>query len=108
MINPLFESVSRSIVQEIDPEKIFIFGSYAKNEQREDSDLDIMVVLKDIAKYRRSRLNIITSLRKALMEINIPKDILVFDEKEIEEWKNSQNHIISRALNNGICLYERS
>ena len=108
MNNNLFNEISSTIVRDINPEKIILFGSYARNEQTPDSDLDIMIILKNDSMQMHSKIKAISSIRKSLMNINVPKDILVFFETEIDEWKNSKNHIISRALNDGLCIYERS
>jgi uncharacterized protein len=85
MENILFDKISRTIVQELDPEEIIIFGFYAKDEQTQDSDLDILIILKKYSFDVNSRLKIISAMRKSLVNINIPKDILIFDETEIDE-----------------------
>lgn len=44
------ESIEKQIVaalQPLDPEKVILFGSYARNEMREDSDVDLYIVSKE-------------------------------------------------------------
>ena len=36
---------ARRIVEKFQPEKVILFGSYAKGEQREGSDVDLLVVM---------------------------------------------------------------
>jgi len=40
------EEAKEILVIEFNPEKIYIFGSYAWGNPTEDSDLDIMIVVK--------------------------------------------------------------
>ena len=96
------------LVKEIDPEKIILFGSYAKGNQTPESNLDLLIIEKDEFNHTRNRWNELTRIRKILASYRIAKDILVFSKSEEEEWKNSVNHIISSALKEGSLLYERS
>ena len=36
---------ARQIVEKFQPDKVILFGSYAKGEQRKDSDVDLLVVM---------------------------------------------------------------
>ena len=46
MLDPEKNKVIVDYLQPYNPEKIGIFGSYARNESRPDSDLDILINLK--------------------------------------------------------------
>ena len=43
MISPEQESIIKDTLKRYSPSMVGIFGSYARNEQRESSDLDILV-----------------------------------------------------------------
>lgn len=43
----------------------------------------------------------------ALRKFQVPKDILVFSNEEVEYWHDSLNHVLARALWEGRILYER-
>jgi predicted nucleotidyltransferase len=45
-MNPEVTNIIISILQEYNPVKIGIFGSYARNENRQSSDIDILVKFK--------------------------------------------------------------
>ena len=36
---------AKQIVEKFQPDQVILFGSYAKGEQREDSDVDLLVVM---------------------------------------------------------------
>ena len=99
----LKEAVKR-IVSAVDPEKIILFGSHAYGEPKKGSDLDLLVVVKEssLPRYRRS-----VPIYKALAGILIPKDILVYTEKEIEEWSNVPLAFITTIIRKGKVIYER-
>jgi len=55
-----------------------------------------------LPRYRRS-----VPIYKALAGILIPKDILVYTEKEIEEWSNVPLAFITTIIRKGKVIYER-
>jgi predicted nucleotidyltransferase len=101
------ENIVEDIVNEVDPEKIILFGSFAKGNQDQDSDLDLLIIEKAPFTKNRSRRREIQRIREKLSKYRIPKDILVYDKLEFEYWKDSVNHIIANSLRDGKILYER-
>jgi len=99
----LGEVVER-ILKVVTPVKIILFGSYAYGKPIGDSDLDILVVVDELASTRRElRLKI----REALREYLLPKDIVVATTRDVEEWKNVSNAFITSIIREGRVLYER-
>jgi predicted nucleotidyltransferase len=85
-------------------EKIILFGSYAYGQPKEDSDLDLLVVVKksNLPRHKRAR-----EIRKQLWGLtDTPKDILVYTEDEINEWKDVEQAFITKVMNKGRILYE--
>jgi len=105
--NEIINRIVKDIVEETNPEKIILFGSYANGTQNEDSDLDLLIVEKESFGKIRSRRKEINRVRKKLSEYRISKDILIYDINEYNDWKNSLNHIIGRSIREGKVLYER-
>jgi len=105
--NEVLERMVEAIVREVDPEQIYLFGSYARGEPGPDSDVDFLVVEREPFGPQRSRLGEITRMRRALSTFRVAKDILVFSAEEFAYWKDSLNHIIARCLREGRLLYER-
>lgn len=105
--NQLIDSMVKSIVQEIGPEKIYLFGSAAHGQVRGDSDIDLMIIENEPFGYQRSRREELKRIRRAIASYHAPKDILVYSQDEIKKWQDSINHIIGRCLREGRLLYER-
>lgn len=96
-----------AIVKEADPEQIYLFGSYARGQAGEDSDLDLLIIEKDGFGPTRSRRSEMGRLWRALARFRVPKDILVYTPEEIARWRDSKYHVIAHALKEGKLLYER-
>ena len=95
------------IVQEVQPEQIYLFGSRARGEAREDSDVDLLVVERDDFGPGRSRLREIDRISDALYPFRIPTDILLYSAAEYTKWKSSINHVVGHCEREGRLLYER-
>ncbi len=99
----LLEEVVKRIVRSADPEKIILFGSYAYGEPHDSSDLDILVVKPtDLPRYKRS-----VPIYRALADLLIPMDILVYTPQEIDVWKDVPQAFITRILKKGKVVYEK-
>jgi predicted nucleotidyltransferase len=93
----------RRIIENFNPEKIILFGSYAYGQPTADSDIDLMVIMNTEEKPHKRAV----SLRKALKGIGIPKDIIVKTPEEFERFKDIVGTIIYPAAHKGKVLYER-
>jgi len=79
------QATSADLLKQVSkPRKIILFGSYARGTQTEDSDVDLVVVLERFESRHRE----IVRLRRALDPIEMPIDVLVYSEKEVEERGN--------------------
>ncbi|MEW6381179.1 MAG: nucleotidyltransferase domain-containing protein [bacterium] len=69
---------------------MYLFGSYARGEAREQSDLDFLVVEKSL-KSRRTEM---VRLHDAIRPMRIPVDILVVSEAAFTEWADVKGTVI--------------
>ncbi|MDI7250688.1 MAG: nucleotidyltransferase domain-containing protein [Bacillota bacterium] len=101
--NELIKEIVRRIVAVADPEKVILFGSYARGEQDEYSDVDIMVI-KDssLPRYRRAG-----PIRLALADLPVDKDIIVFTPQEEKEWATASTSLVATVLREGRVVYEK-
>jgi predicted nucleotidyltransferase len=94
------------------PYKIILFGSYAKGEATEDSDIDLMVILdnNNISKTYEERMNKKLYIRKLVREINykIALDILVYSKEELKMIKENGNYFIYELEPTGKIIYEKA
>jgi uncharacterized protein len=103
----IINQMAECIVKEVNPARIILFGSSARGQAREDSDVDLLVIEDAPFGAGRSRFRETGRINRALAGFSVPKDILVYSIEEVERWRNSLNHVISHALREGRDLYVR-
>ena len=103
----LLDQMVQAIVAEVDPEQVILFGSRARGDAREDSDVDLVVVEAEPFGPERSRRQELVRLYHALAEFPVSTDILVYSHDDVDYWRDSLNHVLARALREGKVLYER-
>lgn len=87
-----------------DPVKIMLFGSYAQGRPSEDSDLDILVIEKEL----RTRRKEMVRLRRLLRPLRIPVDVIVVSEKVFNEWATTPGNIFYEAASEGRVMFEEA
>ena len=102
-IQEKIDKMVRRIVKKFKPEKIILFGSYARGTPTRDSDVDLLIIMPVLGSKREKRIEI----GVALHDIRIPKDIIVATPDEVERRKNLVGTIIRPALEEGKVLYAR-
>ncbi len=100
------DSIAKAIVGVSHPLKIILFGSRARGNANEHSDIDLLVVgERPSTPWSRNRL--IGDMRRSLPDVKVPVDILFFTPEEMNRWKETTNHVVREALDEGDVLYER-
>lgn len=103
----LLQQMVATIVDEVAPETIILFGSRARGTANENSDIDLLVVETEAFSPQRSRRKEAARLYMALRSMAVSKDILLYSRAEFEHWKNSPNHVVGRAHREGRVLHGR-
>lgn len=91
------------IVNEYQPKKIILFGSYAYGEPTEDSDVDLLII-KDTGKRPIDRWIEVKRLLRDTSR-SLPVSPLVYTEKEIEERNAMKDFFIEEIFEKGEVLY---
>ena len=97
------ESLVRRIVARIRPQKVIIFGSYAKGTATIKSDLDVFVI-KDTELPMANRAD---DLKPILLRTPIPVDIHIYTPEEVEEFGKAQFSFINSILKSGNTVFEK-
>jgi len=95
--------IKRRILGVSDPEQIILFGSYARGNYGPDSDLDLLVVMKDVKSTRQES----NRLRRSLRGLLMPVDILVATPEQLQKHRKTVGLIYRSLLEEGIVIYER-
>jgi predicted nucleotidyltransferase len=100
------KEMASAIVQAVHPMAVILFGSYARGDMRDDSDVDLLVIERESFSRKRSRWGELRTIRGALRPFKGPKDILVFSKEEADRLRGSLNHVVGEAFREGKVLYE--
>lgn len=96
-------NILKSLVKQrgMDVDKIVIFGSYARGEEKKGSDIDIIVVSRDFeGKDIFEKVEIASGLHRELVERTMmPADIMYYSPTE---WEEGNSIIIDMAKEEGI------
>jgi predicted nucleotidyltransferase len=100
---PIMEQIVTFITSQITPEKIIVFGSYARGDNTKNSDIDILILMKNLKNERQ----ITSLLNKALLNnsISIPIDFIAADYDKYNILKNKIGYIYKTIDREGQIIY---
>src|ERR1035441_1174490 len=90
------------IAAKFSPEKIVLFGSHARGDAREGSDLDLMVLFREVDDPRERA----AELYEALIGCDLPMDIVVSTSARFERYRNVVNTVYWPDAREGRVLNE--
>jgi len=91
------------LAQVADPEKIVLFGSYARGDATKDSDIDFLVIQRSsLPRPLRS-----IPLYSALRYYPFAVEVVVYTPEEVERFGSLGNSFVATALREGKVLYEK-
>lgn len=96
--------VVEDVVQTVAPVRLIVFGSVARGDEEDDSDLDLLVIVDDVHMVGRRRM--MGSIRRAI-SAPIPIDVLVTDIAEFEARKDVNGSPYYWPAREGRVVYER-
>lgn len=97
------EAVQRIAATACEPLKVIVFGSYGRGDADEGSDLDLLVVEREIDDYTQEYLR----LHSAMDGLGVGVDLLLFSQSEFEKRRGWWTTPVYWAAREGRVLYER-
>jgi predicted nucleotidyltransferase len=98
----VIEQVVQRLVAAGGVRKIILFGSYARGDATEDSDLDFIVV----EDHLESKIKEMARLNSVIDYIGIGVDILIYTPEELADLGDIPGTAVYWALKEGKVLYE--
>ena len=99
------QQMANRIAERFHPRRIVLFGSYARGEATEHSDVDLLIVVRDLPLRGKRSAPIIRMLAE---EYHVPVDVIVRSEATLTEWKDVYGTFSNRVSEEGIVLYEEA
>jgi predicted nucleotidyltransferase len=91
----------QSIVREFSPQRVLLFGSYARGNPTEDSDVDLLVVMPTQKRTMQQALEIRQRIPR-----KFPLDLLVKTPQDIASRVAMKDAFLTGILAEGETLYE--
>ncbi len=101
----LLQILVDTIVDVSHPEQVVLFGSRARGTTRQDSDYDLLVVVRDVQNER----DLAGRIYRALLtqRLGVEVDIIVVNDAVLARNKDNPLFIYQQALREGRVLHER-
>lgn len=80
--------------------EIILFGSHARGDADEHSDLDFLVIEPDAGSWGEESVR----LRRELRGLCVAADIIVVSRAYADEWRDTYGDVVHAALNEGKVL----
>ncbi len=84
-----------------DPEQIIIFGSCARGESDEQSDIDVVLIKQTEKRFLDRLIEAAKCLDNDLGKV----DVFVYTREEIEEMRQRENPFIAKVFSEGKVVY---
>ncbi len=101
------EKAKNTILKAVDAEQIILFGSYARGDYNKDSDIDLMVIIKEKID-RKEKNKILDKMAIIFFENNLNIDFFIKTKEDIEKYRNMVGTIIKTALEQGRILWKKN
>lgn len=100
-IDAILDETLKRILGVVIPKQIILFGSAARGEMRENSDIDLLVVVPS-GYHRRQTAQ---KIYRNMIGVGFAADIVVVTEDDVAQFRDRQGMVIMPALSEGRILY---
>jgi predicted nucleotidyltransferase len=103
-MSSLLEQAVAALVKTFNPERIVLFGSRARGNACDDSDLDLLVIAESTEPLHAR----MARAHHALRGLPAAVDVFVCTPAEVERYRNWLGHTVAIALREGRVIHERA
>lgn len=97
----VIREAARRIVAAAPGARVILFGSHARGEAREDSDLDLLVIERTVDDAPREEVR----LRRTLRGLGLFADVVVVSTADAERLRSDPSSVVGVALTLAHCLF---
>ncbi len=99
--DPTLTEITRRIVAQVQPTKIFLFGSRARGDNRPDSDYDLVLIYDGEKNKRQVKIE----SRRSCRDVDASIDILTLTSEELNRYRKVANTLEREITENGVVIY---
>jgi len=95
------QRITAQIIEKYKPDKVILFGSAARNELKEDSDLDFLIIKRETPLYGADRIRQLSRM----IDRDISVDFLIYRPEEFDKRLQMGDPFIKSIVKEGKVLY---
>ena len=95
------QRITAQIIEKYKPDKVILFGSAARGELKEDSDVDLLIIKKETPLYGADRIRQLSRM----IDRDIPVDFLIYRPEEFAKRLQMGDPFIKLIVKEGKVLY---
>jgi predicted nucleotidyltransferase len=95
------ETIKNAAIQELPNSRVILFGSRERGDFKENSNYDILVIVKEELSPV-NKMPYRTNIRKKLLSQNIFSEVLIQSESEILQKQTLTGHIVKNIMEEGM------
>jgi uncharacterized protein len=95
------QALSQQIVEQFQPDRIILFGSYAHGQPNEDSDVDLLVILP----FEELPVHKAIAIRQQVKS-PFPLDLMARTPEQVQQRLEMGDFFIQNIIKNGRVLHE--
>jgi len=99
----ILDKIQRVAIKHAKPKKIIIFGSFARGDFRENSDINLLIITKEKISFKK-RMEIASKISYEVEEFDV--NPLIYTEEEVDTLKKAGHPLILSILKEGKIVYE--
>ena len=104
-VDPYALEIARAVQKSVRPHQVILFGSRAAGDHREDSDVDLMVITKNVNKHAATEKGRIAAQEYMRQKGHILEiSILPMDQETFHQCRHAAQHIAAQALIHGVNM----
>ncbi len=100
LTRPEVINIIKSLKKKINASRAILFGSYARGDIRDFSDIDVVFIKDTKEKKKLKRLNAVYDNYNGFL----PLDAIVYTPKEVEKMRKDGNVFIKQVLKEGVTV----
>jgi predicted nucleotidyltransferase len=104
MADDVVQTMVERISKQFRPLRIVLFGSRARGQATASSDVDLLVVLPEVANKRHAAVEVL----RALGDLPVAADVVVTTPEELARRGQVNGDVLRAALREGKVVYERA
>jgi predicted nucleotidyltransferase len=100
----VYKAIRQTVQANLPGSRILLFGSRARGDGDSKSDYDLLIITP-LTFTAKEKIDLSTLLDHALVStVNIPVDLLINSEEEVQQKQGLPGHIVRSAIKEGFFL----